>query len=118
MIAGNGLKAGVRFLIYDSIKELLRDSDVGLEACFQASPGFDPDQSYQGKLSSGRTLLAGLAAGVVEATIAVTPSETKKWVRIRPFQRILCISRSRLSDDMSRGCSSYGVLMLVLTGRN
>ncbi|ORX37072.1 mitochondrial tricarboxylate transporter [Kockovaella imperatae] len=58
MIAGNGLKAGVRFLTYDSIKELLRDSN--------------------GKMTPGRTVLAGLAAGVVEATIAVTPSETIK----------------------------------------
>ena len=42
----------------DSIEELLRDQD--------------------GKLSPGRTMLAGLGAGVVEATVAVTPSETIK----------------------------------------
>ena len=30
MITGNGLKAGVRFLTYDSIKEQLRDSNVGV----------------------------------------------------------------------------------------
>jgi solute carrier family 25 citrate transporter 1 len=28
LIAGNGLKAGVRFMTYDSIKEVLRDSEV------------------------------------------------------------------------------------------
>ena len=28
LIAGNGLKAGVRFMTYDSIKELLRGDDV------------------------------------------------------------------------------------------
>jgi solute carrier family 25 citrate transporter 1 len=58
LVVGNGLKAGVRFMTYDSIKELLRDQD--------------------GKLSPGRTMLAGLGAGVVEATVAVTPSETIK----------------------------------------
>ncbi|KAK1924536.1 mitochondrial carrier domain-containing protein [Papiliotrema laurentii] len=58
LIVGNGLKAGVRFMTYDSIKEVLRDD--------------------QGKLSPGRTLVAGLCAGVVEAAVAVTPSETIK----------------------------------------
>ncbi|WVR04909.1 hypothetical protein IAU60_001921 [Kwoniella sp. DSM 27419] len=58
LIVGNGLKAGVRFMTYDSIKEVLRPAD--------------------GKLTPGRTMLAGLAAGVVEAAVAVTPSETIK----------------------------------------
>ena len=31
-------------------------------------------------MTMGRTVLAGLAAGVVEAAVAVTPSETIKWV--------------------------------------
>ncbi|KAL7420952.1 hypothetical protein Q5752_004906 [Cryptotrichosporon argae] len=58
LIVGNGLKAGVRFMTYDSIKELLRGHD--------------------GKLTPARTVVAGLAAGVVEAVVAVTPSETIK----------------------------------------
>lgn len=32
----------------------------------------------KGRLTAGRTVLAGLGAGVIEATIAVTPSETIK----------------------------------------
>lgn len=32
----------------------------------------------QGKLTPGRTMVAGLCAGVVEAAVAVTPSETIK----------------------------------------
>lgn len=32
----------------------------------------------KGKLSPGRTMLAGLGAGIVEAAVAVTPSETIK----------------------------------------
>lgn len=58
LITGNALKAGVRFMTYDSLKEVFRDEN--------------------GKLTPGRTLLAGLAAGVVEAAVAVTPSETIK----------------------------------------
>ncbi|KAL8286618.1 hypothetical protein RQP46_004146 [Phenoliferia psychrophenolica] len=58
LVAGNAIKAGVRFLSYDQIKAQLVDSE--------------------GKLSSGRSLLAGLGAGVTEAIFAVTPSETIK----------------------------------------
>ncbi|KAM0755058.1 citrate transporter [Meredithblackwellia eburnea MCA 4105] len=58
LVAGNALKAGVRFLSYDTIKARLVDSE--------------------GKLSPGRSLLAGLGAGVTEAIFAVTPSETIK----------------------------------------
>ncbi|KAG7561899.1 hypothetical protein FFLO_02628 [Filobasidium floriforme] len=58
LIAGNALKAGVRFMTYDSIKALLVDE--------------------RGKLSPVNGMLAGLGAGVCEAVIAVTPSETIK----------------------------------------
>lgn len=58
LIAGNGLKAGVRFLTYDTVKDVFRGSD--------------------GKLSTTGSMLSGLAAGVVEAMVAVTPSETIK----------------------------------------
>lgn len=70
LVVGNGLKAGVRFMTYDSIKELLRDPEV--------SNRTRQSSLWQGKLSPGRTMLAGLGAGVVEATVAVTPSETIK----------------------------------------
>ncbi|GAA6062948.1 hypothetical protein JCM10212_005338 [Sporobolomyces blumeae] len=58
LVAGNSLKAGVRFLSYDKFKSLLVDRD--------------------GKLSGPRSLLAGLGAGMCEAVFAVTPSETIK----------------------------------------
>ncbi|KAI9493426.1 mitochondrial carrier domain-containing protein [Zychaea mexicana] len=55
---GNAAKAGVRFLTYDQIANQLRDKD--------------------GKLSGARSLLAGLGAGMTEAALVVTPSETIK----------------------------------------
>ncbi|GAA5993648.1 hypothetical protein JCM5350_003045 [Sporobolomyces pararoseus] len=58
LVAGNSLKAGVRFLSYDKFKRMLVDSE--------------------GKLSGPRSLLAGLGAGMCEAIFAVTPSETIK----------------------------------------
>ncbi|ORY72889.1 mitochondrial carrier domain-containing protein [Leucosporidium creatinivorum] len=58
LVAGNSLKAGVRFFSYDKFKKMLVDRD--------------------GKLSGPRSLLAGLGAGMCEAVFAVTPSETIK----------------------------------------
>ncbi|GAA6036178.1 hypothetical protein JCM8097_006818 [Rhodosporidiobolus ruineniae] len=58
LVAGNSLKAGVRFLSYDRFKQMLVDKE--------------------GKLSGPRSLLAGLGAGMMEAVFAVTPSETIK----------------------------------------
>lgn len=50
----------MRFTTYDQFKILLRDEE--------------------GKLSAPRSMLAGLGAGMMEAVIAVTPSETIKCV--------------------------------------
>ncbi|KAM3581311.1 hypothetical protein VKS41_006136 [Umbelopsis sp. WA50703] len=58
LVIGNAAKAGVRFLAYDKIADALRDKD--------------------GKLTGGRNLLAGLCAGMTEAVLVVTPSETIK----------------------------------------
>ncbi|KIP06764.1 hypothetical protein PHLGIDRAFT_106615 [Phlebiopsis gigantea 11061_1 CR5-6] len=58
LIVGNSVKAGVRFVSYEHFKHMLADSE--------------------GKVSSGRSLLAGLGAGMMEAIFAVTPSETIK----------------------------------------
>ncbi|CAO3681375.1 hypothetical protein G6F70_004114 [Rhizopus microsporus] len=55
---GNAAKAGVRFLTYDQIANALRDKD--------------------GKLTGIRSMLAGLGAGMTEAALVVTPSETIK----------------------------------------
>jgi solute carrier family 25 citrate transporter 1 len=60
LVIGNAAKAGVRFLAYDKIADALRDKD--------------------GKLTGGRNLLAGLCAGMTEAVLVVTPSETIKLV--------------------------------------
>jgi solute carrier family 25 citrate transporter 1 len=38
LIAGNGLKAGVRFMTYDSIKGALKDADV---SCYTSVPARD-----------------------------------------------------------------------------
>ncbi|GAA95915.1 uncharacterized protein L969DRAFT_92053 [Mixia osmundae IAM 14324] len=58
LVAGNALKAGVRFYSYDSFKTMLVNDE--------------------GKLTGTRSLAAGLGAGMMEALFAVTPSETIK----------------------------------------
>ncbi|PAV15596.1 mitochondrial tricarboxylate transporter [Pyrrhoderma noxium] len=67
LIVGNALKAGVRFLSYDYFKHKLADKD--------------------GKVSAPRSLLAGLGAGMTEAILAVTPSETIKTKLIDDAKR-------------------------------
>lgn len=59
LVAGNALKAGVRFLSYDHFMDMLKNEE--------------------GKLTAPRSLLAGLGAGMMEAIFAVTPSETIKY---------------------------------------
>ncbi|KAI8829396.1 mitochondrial tricarboxylate transporter [Chytriomyces cf. hyalinus JEL632] len=58
LVIGTASKAGVRFLVFDQMKALLADKD--------------------GKVSGPRMMIAGLGAGVMEAVIAVTPTETIK----------------------------------------
>ncbi|KAL5520571.1 hypothetical protein ACEPAG_9795 [Sanghuangporus baumii] len=67
LIAGNSVKAGVRFLSYDQFKSMLADRE--------------------GKVSAPRSLLAGLGAGVMESIFAVTPSETIKTKLIDDSKR-------------------------------
>ncbi|KAG0145168.1 hypothetical protein CROQUDRAFT_94145 [Cronartium quercuum f. sp. fusiforme G11] len=67
LVVGNGLKAGVRFLSYDKFKSVLVDE--------------------KGKLSGPRSLLAGLGAGMLEAILAVTPSETIKTKLVNESMR-------------------------------
>ncbi|KAF7330459.1 Mitochondrial tricarboxylate transporter [Mycena venus] len=67
LVAGNAVKAGVRFVSYDHFKSLLADSE--------------------GKVSAARSLLAGLGAGMTEAIFAVTPSETIKTKLIDDAKR-------------------------------
>lgn len=58
-IIGNTAKAGVRFLGFDMIKNLLRDP-------------------HTGELSGPRGVIAGLGAGLLESVVAVTPFEAIK----------------------------------------
>lgn len=62
LVAGTALKAGVRFLAFDSIKALLVDE--------------------RGHLSASRGILAGMAAGATESLLAVTPTERIKTALI------------------------------------
>ncbi|WOO76830.1 putative mitochondrial carrier [Vanrija pseudolonga] len=67
VVIGNALKAGVRFTTYDQFKSILKDD--------------------QGNLTAPRSMLAGLGAGMMEAVIAVTPSETIKTKMIEDSKR-------------------------------
>lgn len=62
LIVGTAFKASVRFLTFDSIKNLLADEE--------------------GKLSPMRGVAAGMAAGCVESIVAVTPTERIKTALI------------------------------------
>lgn len=62
-IVGNTAKAGVRFLGFDAIKNLLRDKETG-------------------ELSGTRGVIAGLGAGLLESVVAVTPFEAIKTALI------------------------------------
>lgn len=55
---GTAAKAGVRFLSFDAIRNVLADSN--------------------GKLSPARGVLAGMVAGAVESIAVVTPTERLK----------------------------------------
>ncbi|KAG0226057.1 hypothetical protein BGW41_004406 [Actinomortierella wolfii] len=58
LVIGTAAKAGVRFFAFDQFKDLLKDKD--------------------GKTTGVRNMLAGLGAGMTEALLVVTPTETIK----------------------------------------
>ncbi|KAA8645524.1 putative mitochondrial tricarboxylate transporter (Ctp) [Aspergillus tanneri] len=58
LIIGNSLKAGIRFVAFDTFKSLLQDN--------------------HGAISGPRTVIAGFGAGVTESLFAVTPFESIK----------------------------------------
>ena len=58
LIIGNSIKAGVRFVAFDTYKSLLSDAD--------------------GKISGPGTVIAGFGAGATESLLAVTPFESIK----------------------------------------
>ena len=55
---GNSLKAGIRFVAFDTYKTLLEDAE--------------------GNISGPRTVIAGFGAGITESLLAVTPFESIK----------------------------------------
>ncbi|KAJ2371287.1 hypothetical protein IW150_004656, partial [Coemansia sp. RSA 2607] len=63
MLLGNALKAGVRFLTYDTIKQQLQDP--------------------QGQMTMPRMMCAGMLAGAVEGASVVAPTEAVKTRMIR-----------------------------------
>ncbi|KAH1268852.1 hypothetical protein KXX33_003952 [Aspergillus fumigatus] len=58
LIIGNSLKAGIRFVAFDTFKSLLQDEN--------------------GNISGPRTVIAGFGAGFTESLLAVTPFESIK----------------------------------------
>ncbi|EME88349.1 uncharacterized protein MYCFIDRAFT_26465 [Pseudocercospora fijiensis CIRAD86] len=62
LVAGTAVKAGVRFLAFDSIKNALADDS--------------------GRLSTVNGILAGMLAGAAESVVAVTPTERIKTALI------------------------------------
>ncbi|PWN92936.1 mitochondrial tricarboxylate transporter [Acaromyces ingoldii] len=68
LVAGNAVKAGVRFLSYDSIKLAVADKNTG-------------------QLSLPRSIAAGFLAGLCEGAFAVTPSEAIKTRLIEDGKR-------------------------------
>lgn len=62
-IVGNTAKAGIRFLGYDAIRNILRDEKTG-------------------ELSGPKGVIAGLGAGLLESVVAVTPFEAIKTTLI------------------------------------
>lgn len=68
-IVGNTAKAGVRFLGFDAIKNMLRDPVTG-------------------EVSGSRGVVAGLGAGLLESVVAVTPFEAIKTALIDDRQAV------------------------------
>ncbi|KAL9008507.1 MAG: hypothetical protein Q9173_006370, partial [Seirophora scorigena] len=62
LIIGNSLKAGTRFVAFDTYKTLIQDE--------------------AGKISGPRTVIAGFGAGITESLLAVTPFESIKTTLI------------------------------------
>jgi len=58
VVLGTALKASIRFLAFDSIKNVFIDD--------------------RGKLSSSSSVLVAMSAGVIESVFVVTPFETVK----------------------------------------
>ncbi|EIW67639.1 hypothetical protein TREMEDRAFT_33282 [Tremella mesenterica DSM 1558] len=105
VVIGNAAKAGVRFTTYDYFKNLLRDDE--------------------GKLSAPRSMLAGLAAGMAEAVIAVTPSETIKTKMIEDSKRpqpqykgMIHATRAIVAQEGWRGIYQGVVPVMLRQGGN
>ncbi|CAL9727641.1 tricarboxylate transport protein [Monosporozyma unispora] len=87
-IVGNTAKAGIRFLGFDAIKNLLRDKETG-------------------ELSGTRGVIAGLGAGLLESVVAVTPFEAIKTALIDDKQS----AKPRYQNNGRSMLRNYGRLV-------
>lgn len=87
-IVGNTAKAGIRFLGFDAIKNLLRDKETG-------------------ELSGTRGVIAGLGAGLLESVVAVTPFEAIKTALIDDKQA----AKPRYQNNGRSMLRNYGTLL-------
>lgn len=100
-VIGNTVKAAVRFLGFDYIKNLLRDPETG-------------------ELTKTRGVIAGLGAGVLESVVAVTPFETIKTAMIddrqlkEPKYQGLVRGTSRLIRDKGLSGIYKGVVPVTM----
>ncbi len=92
MVTGNSAKAGVRFLTYDTIQNLLR-------------PKTTATSGSKEKLDMGRSILAGFLAGSAEAMLAVTPSEAVKTRMIQTRCNLLTSASSKDPSTLFRRSS-------------
>ncbi|KAI3406132.1 CTP1 [Candida oxycetoniae] len=88
-VVGNTVKASVRFLGFDAIKNLLQDKN--------------------GKLSGPRGVLAGLGAGLLESIVAVTPFEAIKTGLIDDKQRVNPKYQNGLVSGTVKLCKDMGL---------
>ncbi|KAJ6264206.1 ATP-dependent RNA helicase DED1 [Drechslerella dactyloides] len=94
LIVGSIAKDAVRFMTFDTIKRSFQDGDTG-------------------RLSPARSILAGMASGVVASTLAVTPTERIKTALIddakadkrftSPWQAIRAVIREDGPKGLYRG---------------
>ncbi|KAI9137971.1 mitochondrial inner membrane citrate transporter [Paraphysoderma sedebokerense] len=106
MVIGTGAKAAVRFLSYEQFKRLFTNEG--------------------GQLTKPRLLLAGLCAGMTEAVLVVTPSETIKTKLIddsrrganRRYQGMVHGITQILRDDGFRGIYQGVSAVMLRQGAN
>ncbi|KAI8926308.1 mitochondrial carrier domain-containing protein [Entophlyctis helioformis] len=103
LVIGNSSKAAVRFLSFEQLRKALADEN--------------------GKLSGSRMVLAGLGAGVSEAALVVTPSETinsftTKNQAIPKYRGLVHGVRSIVAEEGVRGIYRGLTAVIARQGAN